>query len=117
MKSNYIYVGDNVFDTLIATSYEEQSRGLMYEPYPPPVMTFVYNYPKINKFWMKNTPSPLDIVFCCNNKIIDICKGIPFSTEIIGPDEPSDLVIEFPYGTMNKIKAKINTKIGLIKNS
>ncbi len=107
MKSGFICISNNVFPTLLAISEAEQERGLMFQPFPPPIMSFVYNKPKINKFWMHKTPSPLDIVFCINNKISQICYGKPFSTEIIGKNEFSDLVIELPYGTVNDLGIKV----------
>jgi uncharacterized membrane protein (UPF0127 family) len=51
---------------------------------------------------MKNTVSPLDIIFCKNNRIISIMAGQPMSTTMVGPDEPADLVIELPKGTSEK---------------
>lgn len=114
MKSGFIFIANNVFETLFAISQEEQAIGLMNQPWPPPIMSFVYDKPKINKFWMHRTPSPLDIVFCCNNKIIDIYKGEPHSTSVIGPDQYSDLVIELPYGTAASMNFKLGYKVGVI---
>jgi uncharacterized membrane protein (UPF0127 family) len=39
---------------------------------------------------MKNTPSPLDILFCRSGKIIALEKGKPFSEKHFGPNEESD---------------------------
>ena len=114
MKNGYIYVDSNIFPTLLAISEDEQSKGLMYEPYPPPIMSFVYAEPRIVKFWMKNTPSPLDIVFCCNGNIKQICTGEPLSTKTIGDDYLSDLIIEFPFGTVKNSQIKIGHKVGII---
>lgn len=66
MKTGYVYIDNNVFTTLLAISEHEQAQGLMHIEPPTPVMSFVYDRPKINKFWMANTPAPLDIVFCRN---------------------------------------------------
>lgn len=115
MKSGFVFLQENVFPTLIALSHEEQSKGLMYQEWPPPVMSFVYFKPQINRFWMKNTPSPLDIIFCYNNKISEICRGEPFSTKVIGGEKESDLVIELPYGTVKSSGIKIGDNVGLIK--
>jgi len=115
MESGYIYANDSVFPTLLAISEEEQSVGLMQQAWPPPVMAFVYAQPKYNKFWMKNTPSPLDIVFSHLGVITQICKGEPHSTAIIGDDRLSDLIIEFPYGTVAESGIKLGHKIGLVK--
>lgn len=96
---DYVKIADHIFPTLLAIDLAEQERGLMGKPWPPPVMTFVYGRPCQNKFWMRNTPSPLDIVFCLNNKITSICSGIPYSLAVIGNDDLSDTVIELPAGT------------------
>lgn len=117
MKSGFIYIANHVFESLLALSEEEQIQGLMEQPWRPPVMSFVYSYPKINKFWMHRTPSPLDIIFCCNNKIINIDKGEPYSTAVIGSDHQSDLVIELPYGTVKNCQLKLNQKVGMLPST
>ncbi len=115
LESGYIRVEKDVFPTLLAISEEEQSRGLMHQKWPPPVMSFIYSSPKISQFWMKNTPSPLDIVFCCNGEITQICKGEPYSTAVIGEHIPSDLIIEFPYGTVKDYNIKLGQSVSLLK--
>ena len=114
MEQGYIYVANNIYPSLIAISEEEQAKGLMFEPFPPPIMSFIYAEPRINRFWMKNTPSPLDIVFCCNGEIIQICKGEPYSTSTIGGAH-SDLVIEFPFGTVLNHDIKLGHKVGIVE--
>jgi uncharacterized membrane protein (UPF0127 family) len=97
--ADYLKIKDLKVETILAISNDEQERGLMGVPFPPPIMSFVYASPRINKFWMHRTPSPLDIVFVLNNKITSICSGEPYSTRIIGDENPSDLVVELPAGT------------------
>jgi uncharacterized membrane protein (UPF0127 family) len=115
MEQGVIYFQNNVFETLLAISCDEQERGLMHIDPPMPIMTFVYDKPQINKFWMSNTRAPLDIVFCYNGEVNQICKGEPFSTKIIGEDMLSDLIIELPYGTVKSSGIKLKNKVGLIK--
>jgi uncharacterized membrane protein (UPF0127 family) len=110
---DYIKISDKKFETLLALTSYEQELGLMGKPWPPPVMSFVYSRPQINKFWMRNTPSPLDIVFSNNNVIISICTGEPYSTKIIGEDKTSDLVVEFPAGTCKANNINIGDMIEL----
>ena len=117
MKKGFVYISDNIFETLLAISSNEQENGLMGVSWPPPVMSFIYDNPKVNKFWMHNTPSSLDIVFCKNGIINQICKGVPFSTEIIGKDILSDLVIELPYGTCKNLNIKINDSADLLRST
>jgi len=114
MKKGYICISEKVFSTLLAVSPKEQEAGLMYQPWPPPVMSFVYSKPKVNNFWMHNTPSPLDIIFCKEGKIVDIRKGEPYSTSLIGVNDVTDLIVEFPHGTAKKFGFKPNDTIILI---
>lgn len=115
MESGYVSFGDKVFETLLAISQEEQEKGLMHQAWPPPIMSFVYPIAKVSQFWMKNTPSPLDIVFCHKGKVSQICKGEPYSTTVIGANEPSDLVVEFPYGTVIQSNIKLGQDVSLVK--
>lgn len=81
-----IFINGKKFPTKVAITEEEQQKGLMYVSWPPPVMVFPYQKSGQRKFWMKNTISPLDIVFCNDNKIIKIVKGEPLSTMMVGPE-------------------------------
>jgi uncharacterized membrane protein (UPF0127 family) len=92
-------IGEHEFDSLLAISPQEQETGLMFCHWPPPIMAFPYPSPRVNRFWMKSTPSPLDIVFSLNGKITSIHEGEPYSTAGIGDYTPSDLVVELPRGT------------------
>lgn len=115
MKQGLLRVGDYEVPTLLALTEQEQQQGLMEVSYPPPVMTFVYGYPQVNRFWMKNTPSPLDIVFSLRGKITAIHKGEPYSTAGIGdPYTPSDLIAELPYGTCKSLGITIGDPISLL---
>lgn len=114
MNKGYIYIDNNIFPTLLAVSEEEQQRGLMEQSWPPPVMTFVYSSPRVNKFWMKNTPSPLDIIFCSKGKVSQICLGEPYSTSVIGDNKFSDLVVELPYGTVITSGIKLGHQVGVV---
>jgi uncharacterized membrane protein (UPF0127 family) len=109
--SDVIYIKGNAFNTLVAITESEQSRGLMYQNWPPPVMTFPYRTAAIRKFWMHNTVSPLDIVFCNANKIVAIYKGEPLSTTMVGPEMPVDLVVEFPAGTIKEKNISIGDEV------
>jgi uncharacterized protein len=112
-KTGKVRIGEHEFDTLLALNSQEQQIGLMYKPWPPPVMSFVYARPQLNRFWMANTPSPLDIVFCLNGKITSIHEGEPYSTAGIGDYTPSDLVIELPRGTCQSLGIDKGDKVSL----
>lgn len=86
----------------------------MHQEWPPPVMSFIYAFPSVNRFWMKNTPSPLDIVFCHKGKVAEICYGKPHSTQVVGT-QMSDLVVELPHGTVDSMELKVGQSVGLVK--
>ena len=115
MERGYIYIHNNVLPTLLAISESEQQQGLMHQEWPPPVMSFVYAEPRINRFWMHNTPSPLDIVFCHEGKVSQLHIGEPFSTKAIGNHQFSDLIIELPKGSVEKLGIQIGHEVGVLK--
>src|SRR5690348_6522793 len=100
---NELIIANKSFPIKIAISQEEQQKGLMHEKWPPPMMAFLYKDSSIRNFWMKDTPSPLDIVFASNNKIIRIENGKPYSLKKISSVVPCDLVLEFPKGTCKNL--------------
>lgn len=112
-----VIIAGHEFPTLVALTEAEQARGLMYKMWPPPVMVFPYKKASPVKFWMKNTYCPLDIVFCKDNLVTGIYQGEPLSTAAVGPDMPSDLVVELPAGTSAKLgirpgdRVKVNYSI------
>lgn len=114
-KTGRVVIGDKEFDALLLTSFEEHSRGLMYVPPPAPTAVFLYRRAQVNYFWMKNTISPLDIVFALNGKVIGIHKGEPYSTATIG-GHYSDLVVELNEGTCKSLGIKEGDSIKLLAN-
>ena len=117
MEQGIVCIGLNIFETLLAISEQEQIQGLMYVEPPAPVMSFIYSCPRINKFWMHNTKAPLDILFCHQGKVSQIHRGIPFSTEMIGDNKFSDLIVELPYGMVDKTDIKIGHAVEIVKPS
>jgi uncharacterized membrane protein (UPF0127 family) len=115
MESGYIHIANNIFPTLLAISWEEQAQGLMGQAWPPPVMSFIYINAQVNRFWMKNTPSPLDLIFCHQGEVKQICFGEPNSTTMLGDNQLSDLVVELPFGTSYSSGIKLGHQVGLVK--
>lgn len=103
MMSSIVFIGENPIKTLVAATPEEQEVGLMWKKWPPPVLTFPFKSSETRSFWMKNTVSPLDIIFCNAGKVVAIMHGEPLSTKLISPGQPSDLVVELPAGTAGQL--------------
>lgn len=99
--------GTHVFKVDVADTAAEQARGLMYRtdlksddgmlfaPYPPDGGS-----PREASFWMRNTPSPLDIIFIrADGTIARIAENTaPFSEAPVASGEPVAAVLEVPGG-------------------
>jgi uncharacterized protein len=112
INTDVVSIKGQAFPALVAVTESEQQRGLMFQEWPPPIMAFPYRRAASRRFWMNNVLSPLDIVFCRSNCVVGIFKGEPLSTKLVGPDEPSDLVIELPAGTAEKLGLAVGDYVG-----
>jgi uncharacterized membrane protein (UPF0127 family) len=119
MDKGFVVINGNRFQAALAIDEQEQTNGLMHAPPPLTTMAFVYPKPQINKFWMKNVQDDLDILFCYKGKIIEIVKAEAMSTRLVGKDQYSDLVIEFPVHISQKYAFKIgdDVKMSLSKEA
>jgi len=92
---------------------KEQQYGLMNKN-EPSFMVFLYKEACIPKFWMKNTPQVLDIVFCdINSNISLIKKGKSFDETLIESIVPSKFVIEAPFGFCKKNGIHLGDRVKL----
>jgi len=91
-----------VFRVEVALTPEEHARGLMYRTRlaADAGMVFVFQEPEIQRFWMKNTLIPLDMIFIgADNRIVGVVENAAPETE----DErrvgaPSQYVLEIGGG-------------------
>lgn len=75
-----------LFNVDVARTNDDIMNGLMGVKYIPPHygMYFQFAVPQQASFWMKNTPSSLDILFIdASGQIISIEQGVPFSEKKI----------------------------------
>ena len=99
--------GHHAFRAEVADTPERQERGLMYRTdlHPDDAMLF-FPYPagggppKVANFWMKNTPTPLDIVFIrADGTVAHIAENaVPMSETIVSSGEPVAAVLELVGG-------------------
>lgn len=99
--------GTHVFNVDVARTVEEQERGLMYRTNIPADGGMIFTPypaegggPREASFWMKNTPSALDIIFIRpDGTIASIAENtIPFSTDSVTSGEPVSAVLEINGG-------------------
>ena len=90
------------FRVEVARTDAQQARGLMERRTlgPNEGMIFPYNPPKMQGFWMKNTPLSLDIIFVGpDGRILNIAANTtPMSEESVYSTAASSLVLEIPAG-------------------
>ena len=100
------------FTVPVARTPDAQQRGLIYvapvaddggmlfAPYPPEG-----GPPRVASFWMKDTPSPLDILFIrADGTIARIAENaVPFSETLIGSGEPVAAVLEVRGGRASEL--------------
>lgn len=91
------------FDLEIARTDREHARGLMHRTDMPAsrAMLFVFPDDELRYFWMKDTPSSLDIIFVARDgTILNIARDtVPFSTDPIASSGPAGFVLEVLAGT------------------
>ena len=104
--------GTHVFRVEIAKTAAEQQRGLMFRtdiakdggmlfaPYPPEG-----GPPKDANFWMKDTPTPLDIIYIrADHNIARIAENaVPFSESMIPSGGPVAAVLEINGGRAGEL--------------
>lgn len=102
--------GPHAFWVEIADDEPERQRGLMYRP---PLeadrgMLFEFDVASEQGFWMRNTPSSLDIVYIgADGKIISVARHTtPFSEAVLPSNGPAKGVLEVRAGRMDEIGAK-----------
>jgi uncharacterized membrane protein (UPF0127 family) len=112
--------GSHAFQVEVAKTSAEQEKGLMYRtdiadnggmlfwPYPAGG-----GAPKVASFWMKNTPSPLDIIFIrADGTIARIAENaIPQDETPISSGEPVGAVLELKGGRSSALGISEGDKV------
>ncbi|MEP9360118.1 DUF192 domain-containing protein [Sphingomonas sp. KR3-1] len=111
--------GAHRFQVEVARTAEQQERGLMFRtnipadggmlfaPYPAD------GPPREASFWMKNTPSPLDILFIRGDGTIARIaeNAVPFSEDTLKSGEPVAAVLEVNAGVSARLGIKAGDKV------
>jgi uncharacterized membrane protein (UPF0127 family) len=108
-------VGMHVIRAEVASNYENRARGLMYrkELAPNAGMLFVFPYPAVQCFWMRNTLIPLSIAFIADDgMIIDIIDMTPMTENSHCSSSAVRLALEMEQGWFAKRGITIGKKIG-----
>jgi uncharacterized membrane protein (UPF0127 family) len=112
MRTGTLFVGNDYFVVDIPETIEEKQKGLMEIKKFVQPMVFLFE-PGLHQFWMHRTCIGLDIVFVCDNVIVEILQGHPQDESMLG-SEISDMVIEFPRDFCKNKKIDIGAEVFLI---
>ncbi len=104
----------------VANTFKEQEKGLMFRP---PLaddrgMLFVFTPARPVAFWMKNTPSPLDIIFLLDGEVKAIARNATTCKTDPCPVYPeggvvADNVLEVRAGLTQEIGLKEGDRISV----
>lgn len=111
--------GRRVFHAELAVTAAEQERGLMFRTNIPQDggMLFVPypadGPPREARFWMKNTPTALDILFIRGDGTIARIaeNAVPYSEDTLVSGEPVSAVLEVNAGISAKLGIKPGDKV------
>ena len=102
--------GEHRFMVEIADDDAERARGLMYRPPLEDDRGMLFQFPAATEqsFWMKNTPSSLDIIYIdTRGRIVSIAKhATPNSDAPIPSNGAANGVLELRAGRTDEIGAK-----------
>lgn len=102
--------GTHRFLVEIADDEEERSRGLMFRPPLPDDRGMLFQFPDEaeRSFWMRNTPSSLDIIYIAGDgRIVSIAANTtPYSEAGIPSYGPARGVLELRAGRAAEIGAR-----------
>ena len=112
-------VGDKALRVQIVVTEDEQRRGLMgrRDLGPDDGMVFVYPMPQQMSFWMRNTPTPLDIGFFTPDGVLgEVHAMYPFDeTPVRSAGADYTLALEVNQGWFAKQGLKPGAKVNLLQ--
>lgn len=104
----------------VANTLKEQEKGLMFRPPLPDDrgMLFPFKPARPTAFWMKNTPSPLDIIFLLDGEVKAIARNVTTCQSDPCPIYPeggvvADNVIEVRAGLTQELGLKEGDRISV----
>ena len=108
--------GVHVFAVEMASTPEEQAKGLMFRRQLPEGQGMLFDFHKEQptSFWMKNTYLPLDMIFIRGDgRILRIAENtVPLSETLVPSGGPVRAVLEVIGGTVKKLGIAPGDRVG-----
>ncbi|GHB34599.1 hypothetical protein GCM10007094_24880 [Pseudovibrio japonicus] len=107
--------GSHEFRVEIAETAAERAQGLMgrTDLTPDDGMLFIFPQSGLQYFWMRNTPSSLDIIFIGADYIVRsiAANTVPYSEEVISSEVPAKYVLEVLAGRAAELGIKPGDRV------
>lgn len=119
-QKSSILLGDYRLLVELAETPKQWEKGLSGRPALNTIdgMLFIFKYPHVPVFWMKDTLIPLDIVWLRDNQVVDITKDVPVPSgdklPTYSPSAPADSALELNAGWTTKNKLKIGDTLSIL---
>jgi uncharacterized membrane protein (UPF0127 family) len=103
----------------LALTAGSQSRGLSYRDGldPDRGMLFVYDSPRIQRFWMHEMRFPLDMVFINGDEVVDVAANVPHPQgglpKIVTSSVRADKVLEINAGKAEEWGVRKGTVVNM----
>jgi uncharacterized membrane protein (UPF0127 family) len=111
-----VLIGGQPFRLEVVATEGSRQLGLMYRTTMPADagMVFVFREVKEQKFWMKNTKIPLDIIYLdAAGRVISVKQMAPLDETGVQSDGPARYAIELNQGTAARVGVKVGDLIDL----
>jgi uncharacterized membrane protein (UPF0127 family) len=115
-RDKQLFVNNQFLQTEVATSPEQQTKGLAGRSCirPDQAMLFVFDKPGYYPFWMRGMRFPIDIVWLAPNKqVVDVIEDLQPSTypKTFTNSKPAQYIVELPAGTSRRLSIVSGTTI------
>jgi uncharacterized membrane protein (UPF0127 family) len=114
-----ISVKDTLFKAIVSDTEESREQGLsgFTSLANDEVMVFIFEYPDLLGFWMKDMLFSIDMVWLdSNKKVVAIEKNVAPETypKIFAPQTPALYVLEFNAGTVDRVGIEIGDTVVIV---
>ena len=112
-------IGQQTIELEVAQTPQQQSTGLMFREALADNrgMLFPFESARIARFWMKNVPVSLDMIFLNGDRIVDIAANVPPCQSnpcpVYGPKALVDGVIELRGGRAEELGVQTGDTIAI----
>lgn len=109
LQRTTIMVGRHLFRVWVMDTESKRREGMMFlraeDMRANEGMLFVFDEPRVQRFWMKDTFIPLDITsISASGRVLNTARGQPLDCAILSSAGKAQYVLETKAGTMQRLR-------------